>query len=96
MQKSVFKQIFLVAAIVLSVLPGLVMFGSILTSLFESMGWYVWIQEVIVPFESRLVAVLIRPLGIVGKVTSNKEFSMILERSGGKLMPVELSWNCLG
>lgn len=94
-QKKVFKDIFLVSAIVLSILPVIVTFSAILTSLFNKMGWYVWLQEAIVPLESRLVAVIIKLAGITAKVTSNHDFSMVLVK-GESLIPVKLEWNCLG
>jgi len=96
MQKEVFKKILVVTAIVLSVLPVLVTFSAVLTSLFNKMGWYVWMENLVVPFESRLVAVIIKLAGISGMVTSGANFSMVLKKSSGELLPVALSWNCLG
>lgn len=95
-QKEIFKKIFIVTAIILSVLPALVTFSAALTALFNKMGWYVWIQRLVVPFEARLVAVLIRLVGIKGLVTPGQQFAMILERPGNDFLPVQLSWNCLG
>lgn len=95
-QKRVFKRILAVTAVVLAVLPVLVTFSSILTEIFNRMQWYVWIQEHVVPFEARLVAVLIRLVGIQGVVTPGQHFAMILERPGQDWLPVQLSWNCLG
>lgn len=94
-QKQVFKKIFIVVAIIHIILPGLVMFGSVLTGLFNKMGWYVWLQNMVVPFESRLVAVLIRPIGIIAKITPAETFSIVLEKPGGYI-PITLEWNCLG
>ena len=95
-QKRVFKRILAVTAVVLAVLPFLVTFSAILTGIFNRMQWYVWIQEYIVPFEARLVAVLIRLVGITGVVTPGQSFAMLLERPGQDWLPVVLSWNCLG
>lgn len=95
-KKRVFKKILAVTAVVLAVLPVLVTFASILTEIFNRMQWYVWIQEHVVPFEARLVAVLIRLVGITGMVTPGQQFAMVLERPNGDLLPVQLSWNCLG
>jgi len=96
-QKRLFKDIFIVTAIVLSILPVLVTFSAILTNLFEKMGWYVWLQDLVVPFESRLVAVVIKLVGIKGMVVANNQnFSMVLEKPGSGFLPVQLSWNCLG
>lgn len=95
-EKRVFKKILAVTAVVLAVLPVLVTFSAILTEIFNRMQWYRWIQETVVPFEARLVAVLIRIVGITGMVTPGQQFAMILERPGGDFLPVALEWNCLG
>jgi len=95
-QKKVFKKILLITAIILPVLPVIVTFSSVLTSFFEKMEWYLWIQEAVVPFESRLVAVLIRVVGIKGMISSNANYSMVLLKPEGILLPVVISWNCLG
>ncbi|OGY16410.1 MAG: hypothetical protein A2785_01210 [Candidatus Chisholmbacteria bacterium RIFCSPHIGHO2_01_FULL_49_18] len=94
--KQVFKKIFAVTAVVLAVLPVLVTFSAILTSVFNRMQWYIWIQDNVVPFEARLVAVLLRVVGIHGVVTPGQTFAMLLERPGADWLPVQLSWNCLG
>jgi exosortase/archaeosortase family protein len=94
-KKKIFRSILLVAVVVLSILPVIVTFSSVLTSLFVRMRWYTVLQESVVPFESRLVAVLIRPLGITGQVTSKQEFSMVLIK-GSEAIPIKLEWNCLG
>ena len=95
-EKRVFKKILAVTAVVLAVLPVLVTFSAILTELFNRMQWYVWLQETVVPFEARLVAVLVKVVGIRGFVTPGQQFAMVLEKPGGELLPVALEWNCLG
>ncbi len=95
-QKRVFKNILAVTAVVLAVLPVLVTFSSVLTTVFDRMQWYVWLQQTVVPFEARLVAVLIRLGGVRGLVTPGQKFAMILEKPGGSYLPVALEWNCLG
>ena len=94
--KQVFKKIFAVTAVVLAVLPVLVTFSAILTDIFNRMQWYVWIQDHVVPFEARLVAVLLRLVAINGVVTPGQRFAMLLERPGQDWLPVSLEWNCLG
>jgi exosortase/archaeosortase family protein len=94
-KKKIFRIILLVAVVVLSILPVIVTFSSILTSLFVRMRWYTVLQDSVVPFESRLVAVIIRPIGIIGQVTSKQEFSMVLIK-GSEAIPIKLEWNCLG
>lgn len=96
-QKEVFKRILAVTSIILALLPLLVTMASVLTGIFNRMGWYVWLQEVVVPFESRLVALLIKLVGIEGMITpNNQHFAMVLLKPGNVLLPVQLEWNCLG
>ncbi len=95
-QKSTFKKLFAGIAILLAVLPLIVTFSAILTGLFNKMQWYIWLQDVVVPFEARLVAVLLRGANIRGVVTPGAHFAMLLERPGQSALPVQLEWNCLG
>ncbi|QQS39287.1 exosortase/archaeosortase family protein [Candidatus Woesebacteria bacterium] len=94
-QKKVFKDILIVTAIVLSLLPVIVTFSAILTTLFDKLSWYVWLQREVVPVESRMVAVLVKVVGIDAQITSHINFSMVLTR-GETIIPVQLEWNCLG
>lgn len=95
-QKATFKKLLAGTAILLAVLPFVVTFSAVLTSLFNKIGAYVWLQEQIVPFEARLVAVLLRLVNIKGVVTPGAHFAMLLERPDQSYLPVVLSWNCLG
>ena len=95
-QKATFKKLFAGVAILLAVLPVVVTFSAVLTSLFNKIGAYVWLQRIVVPFEARLVAVLLRLVNIKGVVTPGESFAMLLERPGQEYLPVILSWNCLG
>lgn len=95
-QKKTFKELFLIVAIILPLLPLIVTFSAFLTTMFEKMGWYVFLQDYIVPFESRLVAVVIKFVGITASVTENDSFSLALFKPDGGIIPVALEWNCLG
>jgi len=96
-EKRIFKTLFAGVAIILAALPFLVTFSSLLTSLLERSGFYLWLQHAIVPFEARLVAGLIQLVGIKAMVTPQAaNFAMLLEKPSGELMPVALNWNCLG
>ena len=95
-QKTTFKKLFAGVAILLAVLPFVVTFSAVLTSLFNKIGWYVWLQEQVVPFEARLVAVLIKIVKIKGIVTPGGNFAMLIERPDKVYLPVSLEWNCLG
>lgn len=95
-QKATFKKLFAGVAILLAVLPFVVTFSAVLTEVFNKVGAYVWLQDKIVPFEARIVAVLLRGVNIRGVVTPGASFAMILERPGQSALPVQLQWNCLG
>ncbi len=95
-QKALFKQILATLVIILAVLPVIVTFSAVLTSFFEKIKLYVWLQDLAVPFESRLVAVLIQLFGIKGIITPGSSFAMVLRTSSGTFTPVALEWNCLG
>lgn len=95
-QKATFKKLFAGVAILLAVLPFLVTFSAAFTSVFNKIGAYIWLQDKIVPFEARLVAVLLRLARINGVVTPGANFAMLLERPGESPLPVQLQWNCLG
>jgi len=95
-QKATFKKLFAGVAILLAVLPLVVTFSAVLTEVFSKVGAYVWLQDQIVPFEARIVAVLLRGVNITGVVTPGASFSMLLDRPGQSPLPVLLSWNCLG
>lgn len=95
-QKATFKKLFAAVAILLAVLPLVVTFSAVLTEVFNKIGAYVWLQDQIVPFEARLVAVLLRGVNITGVVTPGASFAMLLDRPGQLPLPVVLSWNCLG
>lgn len=58
--KATFKKLFAGTAVLLAILPVVVTFSAALTEVFNKIGAYVWLQDRIVPFEARLVAVLLR------------------------------------
>lgn len=96
-KKNTFKLILAATVVLLSVLPLVVTFSSVLTNLFNRMGWYTWLQEEVVPFESKLVAVIVKPVGIIAKIApTGQNFSMVLVKGGSQLIPIRLEWNCLG
>ena len=87
-QKRVFKLIFAALAIMLMALPFIVSFNDVLTRAVESFGWYMWIQEKIVPWEIRLVGVMVKSLGI----------KFIAFKDGFKANDTyaRFTWNCIG
>lgn len=87
-QKRVFKFIFIGLAIILMVLPFILPFNDILTRAVEKFGWYMWIQEKIVPWEVKMIGVMVKPLGI--------DFVAYPEGFKANGIYAELSWNCIG
>jgi len=95
-QKFTFKIIFLGLAIILMFLPFFAALNSFLTQFLNKAGWYQPIQKHIVPWEARLVAAAIYPLGIKTRIMAGPSrfaFYMIKDES---IIPVDLAWNCLG
>lgn len=96
-QKQTFKLLFIILALILMLLPLVAALQSILTNFFANLAWYQVTNQYIVPWEARLVAVAIKPLGISSVVTPNSPrtaFYMVTRQ--GIPMSVNLAWNCLG
>jgi exosortase/archaeosortase family protein len=87
-QKRTFIFIFLLLVIALVFLPFLVSFNDVLTRVVEKIGWYMWVQEKVVPMEIKMVAVLVSPLGI--DFVAHRDSMTINGIHAG------MSWNCLG
>lgn len=80
--------IFALFAIFLAILPFLVTFNEILTHLVEKFRLYMWIQELVVPLEIKMVAVLVSPFKInfiahANGMTVNGTYARV-------------TWNCIG
>lgn len=87
-EKRTFTIIFALLAVLLAILPFLVSFNEILTHLVEKFGLYMWVQNIIVPLEVKMVGVLVSPSGIrylahPGGMTVNGTYA-------------QMTWNCLG
>lgn len=87
-QKKVFRFVLAALAILLMILPFLVSFNDLLTKMVEKIGWYAWVQSKIVPWEVRLVGVLVKPLKI--------KFVAYPEGFTANNIYARLSWNCIG
>ena len=70
------------------VLPFTVSLNEMMTRIVERTGWYRWIEERVVPWEVRLVGVMVKPLGL--KFVAYKDGFMVNGRYA------KLSWNCIG
>ena len=69
-------------------LPFVVSINDLLTRVVENMGWYAWVQKYIVPWEIKLVGVMVTPLGI--------DFVAHPEGFTANGTYAHLSWNCIG
>lgn len=90
--KTTYTTLFAILAIILILLPFMTTFNNFLTRLFETLGIYRFIEEVITPYIIRLVVVILRFFKIEAKLGQTM-FS--IENQGEKL-DFNLSWNCLG
>lgn len=90
-QKQTFLYIFLILVVALTVMPFITTFNDILTRVAMSLDGVDFIQNVIIPWEVRMVGVILHPFGfkpaVVGKYLSI-----------GKTQPflIEIAWNCIG
>lgn len=95
-QKRTFKAIFIMLALLLVTLPFVTTFNSVLTELINRIGLYQKMQEVLVPFESRSIVLVLRSIGIKSFLApAGDEMSFYLLK-GYEYWPVQLQWNCLG
>jgi len=95
-QKQTFRTILAGFAIILALLPLFAALNSFLTEGLNRAGWYRPIQEFIVPWQARMVAVAISAFGIDSRVTPGSALSAFYMIKNGAAIPVDLSWNCLG
>ena len=89
--KDTFITLFLILVLVLLFMPFLATFNDLLTRLVINLKGYWFIREVIVPFEVRMVAVVLATLGFEVAVT--REYVIL-----GNSQPffTEIVWNCIG
>ncbi len=90
--KSTFSLIFLFLVVVLMILPFLTTFNELLTVIFFKTGLYRLIEGLILPFETRMVVVILQVLGQKA-VASASMVSIWREGSWQKIL---ISWNCIG
>lgn len=87
-EKTTFLSIFAALAATLIILPFVVSFNQVLTDLVEKFVLYSWVQDQIVPVQTRLVGVLVAPFRVTYVAYLN---GMIVNG-----LPMEMTWNCLG
>ncbi|EKE05420.1 MAG: hypothetical protein ACD_19C00305G0001 [uncultured bacterium] len=88
MRKQTFKNIFFVLTVILILLPFLTTFSEQLTGLIQKTPLYLLIQAYIVPYEVRIVGLIMSLLRIPVEVGTSS-----LSVAG---QPLRVTWNCLG
>src|SRR3990167_11331270 len=90
-EKKTYINIFLILVLVLVAMPFVSTFNDLLTRLVMRLDFYRFIQNVIVPWEIRMVGVILTPLGFQPSVVG--EYLAI-----GREDPflIEIAWNCIG
>lgn len=86
--QSQFSRLFLLFAVALMVLPFITTFNSLLTTLFLKWELYKTLQEIVVPYESKVIA----------GVFNIFNFATIAVDKGVWVngLFIEITWNCLG
>jgi len=87
-EKSTFLTLYLIAAVILLMLPFFTTFNEFLTKIIEKSALYQPIQDHIVPFFAKMIGSLLIPFGV--KFTAYLDGMMI---NG---VPMRMTWNCLG
>lgn len=90
-QKQTFVNIFLILVLVLLAMPFMTTFNDVLTRIVMRLDVYKVIQDYVVPWEVRMVGVILWPFGFQPSVVG--EYLAI-----GKSEPflIEIAWNCIG
>jgi len=86
------RNLLLILIFVLMSLPLFTTFNELLTKVAEKTGVYTFLSKNIVPFETRAVSLILKPLGIDSKPTISH---LYISRNGIDTA-IFFSWNCLG
>lgn len=90
-QKDTFIFIFLILVAVLMFMPLSATFNDVLTRLVMSLDVYKIIQNYVVPWEVRMVGVLLWPFGFQPRVVGE-----YLAIGSTEPLLIEIAWNCIG
>ena len=90
--RAPYRNLLIILSITLLLLPFITTFNEFLTKMVEASRAYRLIQAYIVPFQVRMVSVILTLFGLNPQVTND---SIVLEKNASPLF-VYLSWNCLG
>lgn len=103
-QKDTFVTILLILTLVLMLLPFMATFNDILTRLIIKLDYYRFVQNIIVPWEVRMVGVLLWPFGFQPAVMGDylalgggpSPTSAIGKQVAQAPFLIEIAWNCVG
>lgn len=90
-QKKTFVLILLILTALLIFLPFITTFNEVLTRLVIKLDAYKFIQDYIVPWEVRMVGVILSPFGFKPQIAG--EYLAIGEKN---IFYIEIAWNCIG
>lgn len=90
--KKPFLTILFITVLVLLLMPFFTTFNDLLTRLIMRLDFYKVIQNVIVPWEVRMVGVILLPFGFKPAIVG--EYLAITGR--GQPLLIEIIWNCVG
>lgn len=90
--KKTFTFLFLLLAVMLLVLPFITTTSELFAAVFNKFGWYRFLAELIVPFETRAIAGII---GLLGYQVQAAPKTVSIFRNG-VWETVGISWNCIG
>lgn len=91
-QKHTFTNIFLILVLVLVFMPFVTTFNDLLTRAVMALDGYRFIQNVIVPWEARMVGVILWPFGLRPAIMGE----YLALTAGPQPFLIEIIWNCIG
>lgn len=92
LQKQTFLYIFLLLTVLLMFMPFMTTFNDLLTRLVMRFDVYRVIQDFVVPWEVRMVGVLLYPFGFKPMIMGE----YLALTGGNNPFLVEIAWNCIG
>lgn len=90
-KKRTFTSILLILTVMLMFLPFLATFNDVLTRIVIKLDAYKFIRDYVVPWEVRMVGVILYPFGFKPQVAGD-----YLAIGGGTPFYIEIAWNCVG
>ncbi len=91
-ESRVYQKILVVAAAMFIILPFVTTFNEFLTKVVEGLNFVVYIQGILAPFIVRVVAFLLKLLGLSVAIDGSYLFIM----DGWMPFRIYLNWNCIG